>query len=31
MREIDIFNFHSAFLNRKLDDDELIFMELPPG
>ena len=28
---IDVFNFHSAFLNGKLDEDEVIFMELPPG
>ena len=29
--DIDVFDFHSAFLNGKLDDDEIIFMELPPG
>jgi hypothetical protein len=29
--EIEVFDFHSAFLNGKLDDDEVIFMELPPG
>ena len=29
--DIDIFDFHSAFLNSKLDDDKIIFMELPPG
>ena len=29
--DIDIFDFHSAFLNGKLDEDEVIFMELPPG
>ena len=29
--DINLFDFHSAFLNGKLDDDELIFMELPPG
>ena len=29
--DIDMFDFHSAFLNGKLDDDEVIFMELPPG
>jgi hypothetical protein len=28
---IDVFDFHSAFLNRKLDDNEVIYMELPPG
>jgi len=28
---IDVFDFHSAFLNGKLDADELIYMELPPG
>jgi len=28
---VDVFDFHSAFLNGKLDDDEIIFMELPPG
>ena len=29
--DIDMFNFHSTFLNGKLDDDKVIFMELPPG
>ena len=29
--DIDIFDFHSAFLNGKLDEDEVIFMKLPPG
>jgi hypothetical protein len=29
--DVDIFDFHSAFLNGKLDDDEVIYMELPPG
>ena len=29
--DIDVFDFHSAFLNRKLDDNKIIFMELPPG
>jgi hypothetical protein len=29
--DVDIFNFHSAFLNGKLDADEEIYMELPPG
>ena len=29
--DIDVFDFHSAFLNGKLDDDKVIFMELPPG
>ena len=29
--DIDVFDFHSTFLNRKLDDNEIIFMELPPG
>lgn len=29
--DIDVFNFHSAFLNGKLDTDEEIYMELPPG
>jgi hypothetical protein len=29
--DIDVFDFHSAFLNGKLDDDEVIYMELPPG
>jgi transposase InsO family protein len=28
---IDMFDFHSAFLNGKLDDDEEVFMEQPPG
>jgi hypothetical protein len=27
---IDMFDFHSAFLNGELDDDEEIFMEQPP-
>lgn len=30
-RDIDIFDFHSAFLNGQLDADEEIYMELPPG
>ena len=29
--DVDVFDFHSAFLNGKLDDDEIIYMELPPG
>jgi hypothetical protein len=29
--DINIFDFHSAFLNGKLDEDDIIFMELPPG
>jgi hypothetical protein len=29
--DVDVFDFHSAFLNGKLDADEEIFMELPPG
>ena len=29
--DINLFNFHSAFLNGKLDDDKIIFMELSPG
>ena len=29
--DVDVFDFHSAFLNGKLDDDELIYMQLPPG
>ena len=29
--DINVFDFHSAFLNSKLDDDKIIFMELPPG
>ena len=28
---IDVFDFHSAFLNGKLDVDELIYIELSPG
>ena len=28
---IDMFNFHSAFLNRQLDSDEEVFMEQPQG
>jgi Reverse transcriptase (RNA-dependent DNA polymerase) len=28
---IDIFDFHSAFLNSKLDSDEEVFMEQPQG
>ena len=28
--EIDMFDFHSAFLNGELDPDELIYMEQPP-
>ena len=29
--DIKLFDFHSAFLNGKLDDNKIIFMELPPG
>lgn len=29
--EVDVFHFHSMFLNSKLDEDEDIYMELPPG
>ena len=29
--DIKVFDFHSAFLNGKLDQDEDIYMELPPG
>ena len=29
--DIDVFDFHSTFLNSKLDDNEVIYMELPPG
>ena len=29
--DINVFDFHSAFLNSKLDDNEVIYMELPPG
>ena len=29
--DIDIFNFHSAFLNGKLDNDKIIFMKFPLG
>ena len=29
--DIDVFDFHSAFLNGKLDDNEVIYIELPPG
>jgi hypothetical protein len=28
---VDMFDFHSAFLNGELDPEELIFMEQPPG
>ena len=28
---IDMFDFHSAFLNGELDDDEEVYMEYPPG
>jgi Reverse transcriptase (RNA-dependent DNA polymerase) len=28
---IDMFDFHSAFLNGQLDEDEEVFMEQPPG
>ena len=28
---IDMFDFHSAFLNGKLDEDEEVYMELPEG
>jgi hypothetical protein len=27
----DVFDFQSAYLNGKLDPDEVIFMKLPPG
>ena len=29
--DINIFDFYSVFLNGKLNDNEIIFMELPPG
>jgi len=29
--DIDVFDFHSAFLNSKLDPSEVIFMQIPPG
>ena len=29
--QIDMFNFHSAFLNGKLNGDEEVFMEQPPS
>ena len=29
--DIDVFNFQSTFLNRKLDADEVIYMQLPQG
>ena len=29
--DINIFDFHSAFLNGKLNPDEIIYMDLPPG
>jgi hypothetical protein len=29
--DVDVFDFHSVFLNGKLDVDEEIYMELPPG
>ena len=29
--DVNVFDFHSAFLNGKLDDNEVIFMELPSG
>ena len=29
--DINVFDFHSTFLNRKLNNNEIIFMELPPG
>ena len=29
--DVDVFNFHSAFLNGKLDENKDIYMELPPG
>ena len=29
--DIDVFDFHSTFLSGKLDDNEVIYMELPPG
>ena len=29
--DIDVFDFHSAFLNGKLDDNEIIYMDLPPS
>ena len=28
---VDMFNFHSAFLNGELDSDEEVFMEQPQG
>lgn len=29
--DVNVFNFHSAFLNGKLDNNEHIYIELPPG
>ena len=29
--EIKVFDFHSAFLNGKLNNNKVIYMELPPG
>ena len=29
--EMDVFDFHSAFLNGKLDRDKIIYMDVPPG
>jgi hypothetical protein len=29
--DIDVFDFHSAFLNGKLDPSEVIYMQIPPG
>jgi hypothetical protein len=29
--DIDLFDFHSAFLNGELDSDEEVFMDQPPG
>ena len=29
--DIDMFNFHNAFLNRELDDNREVYMEQPPG
>ena len=29
--DINVFDFYSVFLNGKLNDNEIIFMELPPG
>jgi hypothetical protein len=29
--DIDVFDFHSTFLNGKLDPSEVIYMQIPPG